>query len=102
MAASGAFKIRVYMDVDYVGAGTGQAFNAAANHPGLGSGLTAGETAMAQSRRYQQAEQVQAVNPAIPTQTEFRTAITQAATDLGLQLTTAEIATLQGWALGNP
>jgi hypothetical protein len=102
MAASGAYKIRVYLDVDYVGAGTGQAYNAAANNPGMGSGLAAGETGIAQSKRYQQGEQVQAVNPAIPTQAEFRTALTQAATDLGLQLTAAEVATLQGWALGNP
>jgi hypothetical protein len=97
-----AYKLRVYCDVDWIPAGTGQAFNAAANIPGMGAGLSPGEMGCAQTYRLQQGEPVQAVNPAQPTAAEFHTAVTQAATDLNTQMTAALVAYFQGWNSGLP
>lgn len=95
---TGAYRIRFYVDFDFVGQGVGGAgvFNAAANNPGLGT------VGSAQTLRLQQMEPVLAAIPAVPTSTEFKTALTQGATDLGTQITAAVLATLQGWASGQP
>jgi hypothetical protein len=96
--ASGGYRIRVYLDVDFVGQGAGGSlvYNAAANNPGLGS------VGVAQTLRLQQAEPVLAANPSAPTAAEFHTAVTQGATDLNTQINAALVATFQGWASGQP
>ena len=96
--ASGAYNIRFYVDIGWVGQGQGgvAVFNAAANWPGLGTANSA------QALRLQQLEPVIAANPSAPTATEFHTALTQGATDLNAQITAAVLATIQNWASGQP
>lgn len=100
-----AYRIEVSVRVGWVpdGAGGAALGQSQANVPGTGSGLNPATIFNAQVLQGIQAEGVAAVNPDAPTATEFRTAMTLAATDLNTNFfTAANVATMQGWATGLP
>ena len=107
------YKIRVYVDLDWVGPGMSGAavFTQEANNPAFGATtMTAaapGSGGSAQSLRMQVAEQIVTTTPlSALTQAQFNTAINQAATDLQTILATANstgvtnLAQAQSWATG--
>ena len=99
------YVVEVLVRIGWVGDGMGGAGlgQSQANVGGMSAGLTPGPIFNAQVLQGLQREGVAAVNPDAPTQTEFRTAMTLAATDLNTNfLTTANVSTLQGYASGNP
>jgi hypothetical protein len=93
-----AVRLRVYLDIDWVGDGMGPSglYIAAANNPMLGS------VGNAQTLRLQQGEPVQAVLPDTPTATEIHDAVLLAAADLNVQIDATVVAQIDGWATGNP
>lgn len=99
-----AWAIQMTLDIGWIGEGSGGASFVArpqANIAGYGSTPYPGVSFNAQTIRFQQAEQViPTASP--PTQANFQSAVTSAATDLNSQLTAAVVAVLQGWASGNP
>lgn len=103
-----ALRIRVYMDVDYVGPGTGTAIMGGlnANDPAYGQGLIAGETAVAQTKRFQTSAQVPGTAGST-TLANILTAITAAGFNLAgasgtPQIDAATLAEINAWNTGNP
>lgn len=84
-----AYKVVVTVDFQWVGDGTYQGFMGVnqANNPGYGSALVAGGAGMAQAGQLMVAEAVPGGDS--PTQANFNTAITQAATDIETLMGTA-------------
>lgn len=100
-----AYVVEVLVRIGWVGDGMGGAGlgQSQANVGGMSAGLTPGPIFNAQVLQFLQREGVAAVNPDAPTQTEFRTAMTLAATDINSNdITAANVATMQGWASGLP
>lgn len=100
--------IRVTIDVVQVGAGMGGVMvgQSQANNPGYGQGVGAGEVGNAQTKRYQDAVQVPGTAGGV-TLANINTALTQAVTDFAGSsgtpiISTAELATINGWQSGNP
>lgn len=107
-AITSAVKCRVYVDFDFVGAGTGivQLGGLYANDPAQGQTGVPMDAGMAQTLRMQVGEQILGNGGAI-TLAEILTALDQVATDFagasGTPLITAAIlAQINGWATGNP
>ncbi len=103
-----AVRLRLYVDFDSVGAGTGVVLMGQnqSNLPGYGAALTPGVTGNAQTMRLQIAEMVLGNGGSI-TLAEILTALDQAATDLAGASGTpiidaATLATINGWAAGSP
>jgi hypothetical protein len=111
------YQVRVYVDISLVPRGGGGATLgpsgpdgqltgapalgfAQSNVPGYGPTWTPGIVPMGQTKRYQQAEMVPNAIATPPTVANIVTALTSAANDLGGQITTADLATIQNWALG--
>ena len=105
------YKIRVTLDIDWVGDGAGTALlgQNQSNNPGFGSSLGPGAAQVAQTLQLRQAEQVGGGDS--PVQSDFTTAMTTAVTDLVSQMGTAgaysggtqtPLAIAQGWSTGNP
>ena len=84
-----AYKIRVTLDIDWVGDGTYQGFMGVnqSNNPGYGATLLAGGAGLAQTLELMVAEAVPGGDS--PSQANFNTALSQAATDLGTLMGTA-------------
>ena len=79
------YKIRAYVDLDWVAPGMGGAgmMQPEANNPGVGASLLSGTGGVAQSLRIQQAEQVLTTTTiSAITQAQFNTAIDLLAADL--------------------
>lgn len=106
-----AYAIEVTLRIHWVPEGAGSAFLGSnqSNHPGYGSSLGPGAVQAAQTLELRQAEQVP--GGSAPTQANFNTAMTSAATDLATQMGTAgaysggtqtPLAIAQGWSTGQP
>jgi hypothetical protein len=100
--ADNLYMVRVYADVCLLPRGTAgpglQQNNA--NIAGYGSTQGPGSAPMGQTMRFQQDEIVPNAIATPPTAANFGTALTSAATDIQGQITTAILATIQGWATG--
>ena len=105
------YRLRAYIDFDWVAPGTGGAAMSTleANNPGLGPSLGPGTTGIAQSLRIQQAEQIFTTTAlSAVTSGQISTALTQLATDLLAQVNSATntstgttpLSQMQGWATG--
>jgi hypothetical protein len=101
-------RVRVYVDVDYVGRGVGTGLTGGlnANDPAYGQGLTAGETAVAQTKRFQTSQQVPGTAGSV-TLANILTALNNAANNIAgatgtpiIDATT--LAEINGWQTGNP
>lgn len=102
MAQALAYMVRIYADFCAVPAGGGPVAvvpsGGLANEPGFGATLSAGPSPTAQTKRYQQAEIVAGGDS--PTLANLQSAVATAATDLGNQITAADLAQIQGWKTG--
>ena len=107
------YRLRAYVDFDWVPPGTGGAMLSTleANNPGVGPSLTAGTTGVSQSLRIQQAEQILTTTAiAAVTSAQISTALTQLAADLLAQVNsgantstgTTPLLQMQNWASGLP
>jgi hypothetical protein len=103
-----AYKVRVYVDVDWVGEGSGGAGLAGStssvgmsNYPSQGIANYPIAVGNAQTMRFQDQEPVGGTLDA-PTAANIGAAITAAATDIQTQITAAVLAQIQGWATGGP
>lgn len=103
-----ALRVRVYVDVDYVARGTGTALMGGlnANDPAYGQGLTAGETAVAQTKRFQTSAQVPGTAGST-TLANILTALTAAGFNIAGATGTpiidaATLAEINNWNSGNP
>jgi hypothetical protein len=103
-----ALRVRVYVDVDYVGRGTGTAIMGGinANDPAYGQTLTAGETAVAQTMRFQTSAQVPGTAGST-TLANILTALTTAGFNIAgasgtPQIDAATLAVINAWNTGNP
>ena len=103
-----AVRLRVYVDLDFVGAGTGIVLldQGQANMPGYGQGPSSGAAGLAQTMRKQAGEVVLGNGGAI-TLAEIDTALKAAADDIAGAtgtpfISAADLATINGWATGNP
>lgn len=103
---AGAIKAKVFIDFDFIGAGSGPALmgQSQANNPGFGQALGAGTVGAAQTMRLQVAE---AVIPggASPTLAQIQTALVAIANDMagatGTPLITpAVLAQIDAWSTG--
>jgi hypothetical protein len=101
-----AYVIEIVTRVGWVPDGAGGAAIVGApqaNVPGEGASRGPRPVFNAQVLQDIQAEGVIAANPDAPTAAEFKTAMTKAATDTNTNFfTAANVATLQGYASGNP
>jgi 2-keto-3-deoxy-6-phosphogluconate aldolase len=103
-----AVKVRVYLDIDFVGGGTGTVLLAQnqSNMPGFGAALGPGPGGNAQTMRLQVGETVAGVGGSI-TEAQLLTALQNVASDFAAAsgspiITPAILATINGWATGNP
>jgi hypothetical protein len=103
-----ALRVRVYVDIDYVGRGTGTALMGGinANDPAYGQGLTAGETAVAQTIRFQTSQQVPGTAGST-TLANILMALDNAANNIAGATGTpiidaATLAQINAWNTGNP
>lgn len=106
-----AYRIRVTLDIDWVGDGVGSSFLGInqSNDPGYTSTLAAGMVGVAQTLEMMVSELVPGSDT--PTQGNFNTALTNAATDLGTMMGTAgaangdprtPFAIVSTWSTGGP
>lgn len=103
-----AVKVRVYIDVDFLGAGQGPSGLGAgfSNNPGFGQAGNPGLAGGAQTRRYQAGEMVLGSGGSI-TLAQIQTALVAIANDFAgasgtPQITAAELAIINGWNTGQP
>lgn len=107
-----AYRLRAYVDLDWVPEGAGGAafWIQASNNPGFGAAEGPGPVGNAQTKRVQVAEQIVGTAASPPTSTTVTNALTQLATDLGTIINTnidpnygtTILTAMQGWATGKP
>jgi hypothetical protein len=104
-----AWALRAYVDVGWIPEGTGSAtvgpIGGEGNQPGFGANANAGPLMNAQTLRIQISEMVGGLGS--QSSSALSTALGTAAAQLGTDLTTllqntATLATIFGWATGNP
>jgi hypothetical protein len=100
--ADNLYMVRVYADVFLYPRGMAGAYISQnnANIGGFGSTQGPGVAPMGQTMRFQQEETVPNAIATPPTAANIGTALSTAATDIQGQITTAILATIQGWATG--
>jgi hypothetical protein len=103
-----ALRVRVYVDVDFVGPGTGSALVGGlnANDPAYGQSLLAGDTAVAQTIRFQTSQQVPGAAGST-TLANLLTALNNAASTIAGSsgtpiINAATLAQINAWNTGSP
>jgi len=93
-----SWRVRYYVDVDWVGEGTG----------GVGQGIleannpAAGGVGMAQTLRLQGAQYVAGVASSVPTAASFTSTFSSMASDISTQFMATSLTTAQNWSTGSP